>query len=267
VPTLLEIQDAVYRSLVEGDDAPASRHISDDGLAPNARLKIHRNTFVGSLTTALRLSYPAVQRLVGAVFFEVAARLFIEAGPPRSAWLDSYGADFPDFLASFPPAGSFPYLPGVARLEWAVNVALHAPDVPALDLGCFSTFDRADHERVALVMHPAVGLVRSDFPVDAIWRAVLAQDEAAMAAIDVDSGPVWLMIDRQFSAVDVRRVDERAWHAMADLYAGRPVLAAIRSLAERDGAAFLAEHLAAGRFTQFKLIDDESIQPVQETGA
>jgi hypothetical protein len=51
MPTLLEMQDAVYRSLVEHDDGPASRHIGHDGLAPEARLSVHRNTFVGSLTT------------------------------------------------------------------------------------------------------------------------------------------------------------------------------------------------------------------------
>src|SRR6516164_2995967 len=114
MPTLLEIERAVYRSLVEHDDEAATQHIAVDGLAPEARLNVYRNTFISTLTTALRLSFPAVHRLVGAEFFESVARIFIEAAPPRSAYLGEYGADVPEFLKSFPPAASLAYLSGAA---------------------------------------------------------------------------------------------------------------------------------------------------------
>ena len=55
---LLELQRAVYRSLVEGDDGPAAAHVVTDGIAGAARLGVYRNTFIGSLTAALRLVYP-----------------------------------------------------------------------------------------------------------------------------------------------------------------------------------------------------------------
>jgi hypothetical protein len=259
MPTLLEIQDAVYRSLVQRDCGPASPHIRDDGLAPEARLNVYRNTFIGSLTTALRLSYPAVHRLVGAEFFESAARLFIEAHPPRSACLDTYGADLPGFIASFEPAESLPYLPGVARLEWAVNTALHAPDTPTLDLSSFAALDPIHHDRVILVPHPAISLVREDYPVDAIWSAVLAQDDAAMASVELGSGLVWLLVDRRDGAVGVRRIDEPPWHFLETLCAGQPALATIEAATEVDGTALLAEHLAAGRFARFELIENDDV--------
>ena len=41
---------------------------------------------------------------------------------------------FPEFLARFPPAASLAYIADVARLEWAVNRALHAPDAAPLDV-------------------------------------------------------------------------------------------------------------------------------------
>jgi len=96
MPTLLELQRAVYRGLVAGEDGPCAAHVVADGIAGQARLSVYRNTFLGNLTTALRLAYPAIHRLVGGPFFESAARLFIEAQPPQSAWLDEYGAGFPD---------------------------------------------------------------------------------------------------------------------------------------------------------------------------
>ena len=104
MPTLLEIQRAVHRSLIARDDAQAVAYIVADELLPEVRLNIYRNTFIGALTTALRLSFPAVHRLVGDEFFESAARIFIEEEPPRSAYLDNYGTGFPEFLAKFRPA-------------------------------------------------------------------------------------------------------------------------------------------------------------------
>src|SRR6266511_6000519 len=120
-------------SLVVHDDRGIAAHVVDAGMSPAERLDVYRNTFASVLTTALRLSYPAVHRLVGAEFFEGASRIFIEGSPPKSACLDDYGTEFPGFLVDFPPAASLPYLPGVARLEWAVNRALHADDVEPLD--------------------------------------------------------------------------------------------------------------------------------------
>lgn len=244
--TLLEIQDAIYRSVVERDDAAAAGLIIGDGLAPDARLNVYRNTFISSLTTALRLSFPAVHRLVGSEFFETAARVFIEAQPPRCAYLDLYGAAFPDFLADFTPAASLAYLPDVARLEWAIGAALHALDGPPLDLTRLSLPGLP--EQAALVPHPALGLVQAKYPVDAIWRAVMAQDDAAMSAIDLAAGPVWLLIERHDLQVDVQRLPESSWRFLSALCAGWPLQAAIDSVADIDIAAELATHLAARRF-------------------
>jgi hypothetical protein len=264
MPTLLDVQHAVYRSVVERDDGLAAQYIVADTLAPEARLSIYRNTFIGSLTTALRLSYPAVHRLVGLEFFESAARIFIEAQPPHSAYLDEYGANFPEFLANFEPAASVSYLAGVARLEWMVSRALHAPDVKALDLSRLAGIDPLDHGRIAFAPHPSLGLVRADHPVDAVWRAVLAQDDGAMAAIDLESGPVWLLVQRRGTDVNVTRITHPEWCFMAELCASRPLQAAIDAVPETDATILLADHLAAGHFIGFELTERARvIRPVE----
>jgi hypothetical protein len=262
MPTLLEIQRAVGRSIIAGDDALAPRYVFADGVPPQARLAIYRNNFVGNVTTALRLSYPAIHRLVGAEFFEGAARIFISAEPPRHADLDAYGEGFPEFLAGFPPAGALPYLPGVTRLEWAVNRALHAPDMEPLDLSRLATIAAAEHGHVAFRPHPSVALVAADHPVDEIWRAVLAEDDHAMAAIDLDAGPVRLLVERRATGVEVMRLEEPAWRFAAALCASRPLQRAIEAAPDVDAAALLAEHLAAGRLIGFQLVDGPSMSGV-----
>ena len=253
MPTLLELQRTVYRGLVAGEGGPCAAHVVADGIGGEARLNVYRNTFIGNLTTALRLACPAIHRLVGAPFFESAARLFIKEQPPQSAWLDEYGVGFAEFLTGFAPAASLPYLPGVARLEWAVNTALHAIDAAPLELSSFVAVAAADHGHIAFVPHPSVGLVAADHPIDAIWRAVLSPDDAAMTAIDLAAGPVWLMVERNANGVEVLRLSEPEWRFMSDLCASRPLQEAIDAVPEIDAASLLAGHLAAGRFIRFAL--------------
>jgi hypothetical protein len=241
------------RSLLEDVDGLAADQIVDAGLAPAQRLGIYRNTIVATLANALRLSFPAVHRLVGADFFEGAARIFAHEQAPRCADLNAYGAGFPDFLQRFEPAASLAYLADVARLEWAVNRSLHAPDADPLAVERLATVAPADHDQVCFVPHPSVSTLRSDFPVDTIWRAVLQEDEVAMSAIDLGSGPAYLIVQRTADHVDVVRLDECAWRFTAALFEGRPIGAALGSAAGVDAPALLAQHLSAGRLVAFRL--------------
>jgi Putative DNA-binding domain len=251
VPTLLELQNALRRSVVDRDDGEAAAMLAEH-VAPN-RLDIYRNTFVGSLTKALRLCYPAVHRLVGDDFFEATASVFIVEYPPRSAYLDEYGADFPEFLLRFPPAAGLPYLPEVARLEWAVSRAIHAPDVESLEPTRLTSLAPEDQGRVCFMPHPSVGLVRADYPVDTIWRGVLGGDDAALAALDLDGGPVHLLVQRLAGGVEVLRLDQSAWSFAAELCRGRPLQAALDAAVDIDPIVLLAEHLVARRFIGFTL--------------
>jgi hypothetical protein len=175
MPPLLETQREMARAILTGDES---------GLALEERISVYRGTFQATLTRALRLTYPAVHKLVGEEFFAGAAALYAAGSPPRSSWLDLYGDGFADFLAHLPQAQGVPYLADVARLEWAVSQALHADDVA----------------------HPTIAEVRADHPVDTIWRAVLIGDDDGLAALDVNAGPVALKIWRSDDGIEVERL-------------------------------------------------------------
>lgn len=132
MPRLHELQRA-FGAAIFDDDTSIAAHVIGDGMPAARSLDVYRHTIFAVLTDALRLTYPAVDRLVGPEFFKAAAAAFARRNPPTNASLNAYGGAFVDFLAEFPPAASIAYLPDVARLEWALNVAANAPDVPALD--------------------------------------------------------------------------------------------------------------------------------------
>lgn len=252
-PTLIELQHAIRQSLQGGVDGDASAFVIDEGLDPGERLGIYRNTSVGVLVTALQLAFPAVQHVVGPEFFEGAARLFAAEAPPRSAWLDEYGADFPQFLAQLAQAASVPYLPDVARLEWKVNLVLHAADAEPLEIARLATLGETELEDLRFEPHPAAQLLRCEFPADAVWHAVLERDDDAMAAIDLADGPIWLLVQRTESGIDVVRLSECEWRIAAALFSGQPLGAALAAASCAEPHTLLAAHLARGCYTSCSL--------------
>ena len=252
MPTLLEVQSAMRHSLLDSGH-PALATVLTDALVPADRLSIYRNTSRGTLTKALRLNFPAVEHLVGEEFFAAAADAFITREPPETAWLDLYGKGFPEFLQGFEPAARLVYLPDVARLERAVGRALHAPDRESLDVTRLASIDASDQARVCFSTHPSVGVLSSLYPVDAIWRAVLARDDTAMAAIDLGAGTVRLLVKRRSDEVEIKRLEEPQWRLAEALFSGEMLSAALVASGNPNATVWLAEHLAAGHFTNFML--------------
>jgi hypothetical protein len=252
MPQLHEIQQA-FRAALLGEDVAITRHIVSDGIDAAERIRIYRNTAFGVLTEALRLTYPAVDRLVGPDFFDAAAAAFIAHHPPTHAYLTQYGGAFADFLASCPQAAALSYLPDVARFEWALNLAANAEDAPALSPAIMASLDPAEHGAVCFVPHPSLNLIELDHPADTIADAVLARDEAAMAAIDLADGPIRLVVHRGPDGVEAQRLTESDWRLTRRLCARMPLGLALDRSPGAGATALLADHMIKGRFTTFHL--------------
>jgi hypothetical protein len=216
MPTLRELQSDFGAALLGGDATAVKRAVCADELAPDARLAVYRHHVFTSLTAALESTFPVVARLVAPRFFRYAADRFIREHPPASPCLSEYGAALPEFLARFEASRHLAYLPDVARLEWAMNVALHAPDVPALPA-------EALLEAPPLALHPSVTLLDSPWPIDLVWRG--SQEGAGDEPVDLDVGAVSLQIWRASDDVMFRRLDP-AERAFRQALAGTATLAA-----------------------------------------
>lgn len=267
MPTLRDIQHRFRASMLGIGSGAVEPFIVADGMAAADRVAIYRNTYVAVLTRALRLSYPAVGHLVGDAFFDQAARAFIAEQPARSAWLDEYGEGFAEFLADFRSADAVPYLAEVAALEWAVACALHAEDRRPLDLSRLAALSSDEQPRAMFAAHPAASLLRTLFPVDAIWRAVLARDEAAMAAVDLAAGPRCLLVRPSLRGVDVDSLSEPDWQFTRELFAGRSLQEALDAAPDVDASVLLGRHFTDGLFTEFRLAGGEVEPSITETSA
>ena len=252
MPTLREVQAAFAQGLMSGEATPVAPYLAEGGAIPAAnRLNIYRNTFRGTLVAALRITYPAVDRLVGERFFDGAARAFIASHVPQLANLNAYGAEFGDFLAGFAPAASLPYLPDVARLEWAVGLAANAPDTPPLDAAALAQVPEADQGRIRFRPHPSTRLVRLAYDADRIRQAVIEQREGEMGALAPGPTPFWLIIHRAGIDVVFRRLTDAEARFTAALLEGKPFEACLEPEGVDAQIALLGEHLATGRFAGY----------------
>lgn len=142
-----------------------------DGRNDPLRFAVYRNNVFVGLSEALVKRFPVTRRLVGEEFFAGMARAYADAEKPSSPLLFQYGDTFPDFIATFPPAASLPYLADLARLETALTHAYHAADAAPLGLDVLSAIDPDTLPLTLLRPHPSASLLVSAWPVGTIWAA------------------------------------------------------------------------------------------------
>lgn len=198
------------RAIVQGC-APSSR--IDAGYAhyfAEVAIEIYRNNYRGNLHDALAGAYPVTEKLVGQPFFRLITREYIGKYGSKSGNLHQYGKEMAAFLASFDPAQCLPYLPDVARLEWACHRAYFAEDAASLNLDDLSKISADRYADLILYIHPACRLLRSIYPISAIWHA---NQSGIEGDVDLDAGGSNALVCRLDNVVSVNELTEAdaAW--------------------------------------------------------
>jgi hypothetical protein len=165
------------------------------------RFAVYRNNVAVSLTDALAARFPVILRLVGEAFFRAMARLYAEADRPRSPVLAEWGAGFAGFLQGFPPLADYPWMPDVARLEFARGQAFHAADAAPVDPARLAG---ADPATLVLGLHPSVAVLALPCPAVTIW----ARNQPGGEGLPPGQGPETALILRDPGfQVPVRRIE------------------------------------------------------------
>jgi len=225
-------------------------HLSvPDGVRPEVRptherrFRVYRNNVKASLAAALAARFPVVERLVGEEFFTAMALVFVERHPPRSPVLAEYGAAFAGFLEGFDPAADLPYLPDIARLEWARQVAFHSADADAADLCRLMELPPETLDSVSLGLHPATAVIPSPWPIVSVWTTN-THDETPRAPAADWAGETAL-VTRPLLDVLVQRLPPGADRLVAELAQGVALGAAADAASRADERFDLATTLSA----------------------
>jgi hypothetical protein len=242
MPRFSETQ-SLFASAVRDAKAPVPGTVtSHSAPRPLRRFNVYRNNFYVSLIDMLAGRYPVVQRLVGEEFFRAMAKAFIEEQPPRSALILSYGGGFADFLSSFPPVADVPYLPDIARLEWARHMAYHAADATPLGVKDFAAIPAEKVAALTLSLHPSLSVVASAFPIVAIWETNTADEQ--VRPINTAAGGEDALVLRPHMSVEVRRLPPGAALFIGGLSKGHTLGEAFEATLAAEPAFDLAVNLA-----------------------
>lgn len=175
MPSLAETQDRLRQAIVQGADTDLAI-MAGSAARTRSRLAVHVRHFRRSLTRVVERTFPAVVSLVDPRFFGYCADAYIDARPPTRPCLFEYGSNFPDFLGSFEPCASLPYLPDVARLEWDMHAVFH--------------YLTADPTAPARWLARSVRLLSSPYPIERIWQVAHGGD----SIVDLSAGGSRLVI-------------------------------------------------------------------------
>jgi hypothetical protein len=174
---LAQLQTRMAEALLHGQCDALDLLVRPGPVTAQEAFGLHRATALHGLVNALRLTYPTVDALVGADFFDQAALAFVEADPPASPWLTGYGSAFADFLAAYDLAAGLTYLADAARLDAAIEA------VAGQSLGQGGlVFDLG---QALLTLDASLRLIELDYPAATIRDALEAGDDDALAAIDM----------------------------------------------------------------------------------
>ena len=239
------------------EDAPAvEARVQPGRFSAGQHVQVYRHNILGTLTTALGDVYPVVEKLVGGGFFGYAAHEYLRSHRPLAANLHDFGGAFAGFLAGFAPAASLPYLPDVARLEWAWHRAFHAAEAPDFDPAALATVPEERYGRLHFGLHPSAQLVQSDYPVLRIFE-VNQEGFTGGPQVDLDGGGEQLLVIRRQLTVSIEPLAAGEYALLNAFVRNQPLDvaldAALAAQPDFDLQSHLQRHVERRSITGFRL--------------
>jgi hypothetical protein len=167
---LLRLQSDFAAALRDRGRLPEiERWLVGDAAHVDRRLAIHRANMAAAAEKALSAAYPVIRQAVGEEFFHGLAREYQRHAPSASGDLTDFGAAFDAFLAGFAHVRSMPWLPDLARLEWAVHRAYGAADAPDWNPATLGAVAPGEQAAIRFDWAPGVAVIASAHPIVRVW--------------------------------------------------------------------------------------------------
>lgn len=242
-------QQAFATALFEPDAAaPVLARVKGD--AGELGLALYRGKLTSAWDKTLSAAYPVLRQLVGEEFFSALSRAYGMAHPSGDADLNQFGDGFAGFLERFEHVADYPYMPDMARLEWALHRAHFATDADGLDAASLGALTPDQLEAARFTLHPACCLLQSEWAVAPLWQAHQAGsgvDFPAQLAV-----PCFAVVARPHWRAELAQVSQAAHDALTVLSAGGTFGAALDAAFELDEDFDVAAHL--GQWLQLSLL-------------
>lgn len=172
--TLAEQQLALLDALFAWPAQPAVQRLtlcaSGVGTSPQRGLKVYQSNAHVLAERALHAVFPVLALMLGEESFAHLARAFWHAHPPQGGNIADWGEAMVEFVRDSGQLQDEPYLPDVARAEWALHRCAQAADRDA-DLGSLVLLTTEDAHTVSLDLAPGLSTLSSAWPLASLLLA------------------------------------------------------------------------------------------------
>jgi hypothetical protein len=248
-------QDFATALFAPGFDAAVLAQLKDG--SGEHGLALYRGNLTSTWDKTLSAAYPVLRQLVGDEFFSALTRAYGMAHPSDDADLNRFGASFAQFLEGFEHVAEYPYMPDMARLEWALHRAHFASDASSLGASALGALAPEQLEAARFTLHPACTLLASRWTVAELWRA--HQPDSGVAFPAQMAAPGFAVATRPHWKAELAPLSHAAHAALAVLAAGGSFGAALDAAFDIDEqfdvAAHLRQWLDLSLFTALRIDD------------
>lgn len=199
-------------------------------------LQAYQNTVWHNWKTALTHNFPVLTQLLSVGGMAVLARDYLTAYPSHCGDLGQLGHALPQFLTNYTPLADYPYLPEVARLEWAWGQAHIQAASPVLTGAALAALAGDAPElllQARVRLTPSTQLLAHDCAAVRIWQihhAGAAIEPLSSAQIQT---PEYALVYREsspFGRVGVRALSAGQYQWLEALRLGQTLQAAFEHL-------------------------------------
>lgn len=167
----MSVSQADFTRAMMDAGQPVPEGLTDHlGEPAGRRFSVYRNNVAVSLTQAMHSAFPVIAKLLGKQNMDGLAGIYLHQHPPSSPLMMFYGEHFPAFLEGMEQLKHLGYLGDVARLELALRRAYHAADAAPIAPETLGALPPDALLNTRLTLAPAVQVLRSPWPIHAIWR-------------------------------------------------------------------------------------------------
>lgn len=245
-------------ALDQNDGALRNALAAGTGICLENRMKVYRNNVIRSLSDAVIAAYPVTGKLVSKDFLKKAVREYVIRHWPQQGNLNLYGDTFPDFLAGYRPVQHLPYLPDIARLEWAWEESYYAADDAPLSPALLQKIEQDKLPLIKLAYRASVRFIESPYPLDEIYDICkTAENDLSEDMINISQRGTKMLVFRHDYTVESHRLRACEYSFLTALYEGASIIEAAENAFEYDSefdlAGCLQKQLARGLFKDFTL--------------
>ena len=166
-------------------------------------------------------------RLLGSDYFRHLAKEYVIDNLPNSPVMAEYGKSFSKFILSNAVIKNLPYLADVAKLEYSIGEAYHAPNAPIVTLSDFEKIGASRLFNSQVTLHPSVACFHSNYPIVDIWKTNMHDREVkSITLLNAED----ILVSRPYFEILIESLPVGAVSFIRQLSDGKSMSEAVRSV-------------------------------------